>query len=75
MRYCLLVPAANCASLKIPFGSVKGNFERGSNVTISCDSDYTLFGMEMLHCNEDGNWDDDAPKCLRECQSTLILSI
>ena len=67
------VPTANCPSLDIQFGSFKGNFERGSNVTFSCYPGYTLVGIEMLHCSQDGKWNGNPPMCLGECQSTLIL--
>ena len=69
----LFVHTASCPSLDIPFGSIEGQFERGSNVTVFCNPGYTLVGVKVLYCDQYGKWIGNAPKCLREWQSKLML--
>ena len=71
----LFVHTAGCPPLDIPFGSIKGNFGRGSNATVSCNPGYTLVGVKMLHCSQYGKWNGNTPQCLCEWQSTLMLLI
>ncbi|XP_077996700.1 CUB and sushi domain-containing protein 3-like [Glandiceps talaboti] len=42
-------------------------FEHGTNVTFSCNTNYTLVGVTTRTCM-DGNWSDENPTCYVNCE-------
>ena len=48
-------------------------FLAGAVVTFSCDDPYVINGSPVVICQEDGQWSDTAPHCLKICDS-LVLS-
>ncbi|XP_077996661.1 uncharacterized protein LOC144449968 [Glandiceps talaboti] len=42
-------------------------FEHGTNVTFSCNTNYTLVGVTIRTCM-DGNWSDENPTCYVNCE-------
>ncbi|XP_020611647.1 protein mesh-like isoform X3 [Orbicella faveolata] len=54
----------------IQHGNIKGlGRVEGSLHRFTCDDGYSLVGQDVLYCNEMGQWNASAPRCLRECPS------
>ena len=56
---------ADCGDPGVPmYGSKTGhNYLAGGMVTFTCDAGYHLEGSTKMECLENGNWDNDPPKC------------
>ena len=44
----------------------ESGFEPGSIATYTCNSGYSLSGQPKRECQNDGEWDGDAPTCIRK---------
>ena len=48
-------------------GQVNENgFEPGNIATYTCNSGYSLSGQPTRECQNNGDWDGDAPTCVRK---------
>ncbi|KAM7054896.1 C4b-binding protein alpha chain isoform 2-T2 [Molossus nigricans] len=63
-------PAPQCKALcpkpEVEHGKLSGDqnqFVESENVTIQCDSGYSVVGPESIICLENGTWDPEVPKC------------
>ncbi|KFP94617.1 Complement receptor type 1, partial [Haliaeetus albicilla] len=44
--------------------AIKGNtYRSGTNITLECESGYTLEGISQIQCQEDFSWDPPVPAC------------
>uniref|UniRef100_A0A663F7R3 Sushi domain-containing protein n=1 Tax=Aquila chrysaetos chrysaetos TaxID=223781 RepID=A0A663F7R3_AQUCH len=53
--------------------AIKGNtYPSGTNITLECESGYTLEGISQIQCQEDFSWDPPVPACkLSDYQTPL----
>ena len=70
--FCLLVGVMSCPDLENPGNGtvdVSGN-QPGDTAVYSCNDGFTLDGVDMRTCGENGQWSGSEPTCI--CTSTLI---
>ena len=61
----------SCRMPVVESGKVEARYNTplvGDTVTITCNSEYVLYGSRTLACTDHGNWSDDVPKCKIEYQ-------
>ena len=60
-----LYKIALCPDLENPFNGVVTQFgvSEGDTATYSCSDGYELVGAKVLHCQNDGTWDNSPPVC------------
>ena len=46
---------------------VKKGYVYGGSVKFVCDTNYTLVGTDVMHCQANRSWSSPVPNCLGKC--------
>ena len=72
-----LYKIALCPDLENPLNGVlnQSGVSDGDTATYSCSDGYELVGAKVLHCQNDGTWNNSPPVCKSELLHSFLMHL